>query len=125
MVGQKVRSDAPAEPLQLKLQSVDLGPDPKWPDRRISGAVVVAADDPFTPMEEIERLVLDSVAPGAEVPLHDLVEAAAERSGCGKTKARDLLEQVIPVGVADAMTGLVREQGVRNRWIVKREAPNN
>lgn len=122
MVGHKVRCDAPAQPLQLDLLPVDLGQDPKRPERRISGAVVVSADDPLTPMEEIERMVLESVAPGAEVPLGELVAAAAERAGCGKTKARQLLERVVPEGEADSITGLLRERGPRNGWIIKREA---
>ena len=125
MVGHKVRCDAPAPPLQLNLQSVELGPDPIRPDRQISGAVVVSGDASLTVTQQIEQMLLERVGLGEEVPLRELIPAVAELSGYGQTKARELLEQVVPTEEADVITGLAREQGARKAWIIRREAPQD
>ena len=69
---------------------------------------------------------MEHVEPGGEVRLRDLVPAVAAGVGCGATKARELLEQVIPAGQVAPISGLVREQtGQRGAWMVRREAPES
>lgn len=105
----KLRAMRPGAPLRLRVQVVDLGPDPERPDHRLEDGVLVR--DTVRGAEAFEALVAACREAGGELPLDRAAEVVARERGIEPKSARTWIARKLASDTAEVAFWSLRLEG--------------